>query len=215
MAFYIGIAGQAQNGKDTLADYLFKRLNRPEWIRDAFASNVKKVFEETFGVDREFLEEWKVKIDTPPDFDMNIRKSLQFIGDGFRKIKSSIWIDLTFRDNVSKIISDVRYPNEFACIHQKKGLNILIARSDRINEDLNLSESLIKPYAQWALNNFKNNFTVIEDVLHSYNDYPINFNYFDVFIRNDGTLQDLNDLVDEYLIEFVNKKFYKGKKCLI
>jgi hypothetical protein len=64
MAYVIACSGQAQNGKDTVADRLCLKLNErhPEapWTRAAFALNVKKVYCDTFGVDMAFVEEWKV-----------------------------------------------------------------------------------------------------------------------------------------------------------
>lgn len=93
MSFVIGVASQAQHGKDTLADRLCERLNsqsQSNWQRRAFAANVKRVFCETFGVDSAFVEKWKVRSDVPPGFDMPVRQALQFIGDGFRQIMGSI-----------------------------------------------------------------------------------------------------------------------------
>ena len=150
--FVIGVAGQAQMGKDTLADRLQLQLNglvelqckthgeqfTPDkgWQRTAFAKNVKRVYAETFGVDYDFIEEWKVKPEPPPGFGMTVRQSLQFIGDGFRQIKGSIWVDLCFRDpSLAQIISDVRYPNEFLRVKQEGGLNIVIGRTDKLNDE--------------------------------------------------------------------------------
>ena len=92
---YVGIAGQKQNGKDTVADYVQDQLAQDDefvfkFERAAFAANVKRVFVETFDVTYEFIEKWKTIPEPPPGFDMSVREGLQFIGDGFRKIKSSI-----------------------------------------------------------------------------------------------------------------------------
>lgn len=153
----IGIAGQAQMGKDTLADRLCIKLNESggNWERAAFAAGVKKVFCETFAVDIEFVEKWKVISENPQGFDMPVRKALQFIGDGFRQIQPDIWLDLVFRNkNRSLIVSDVRYINEFTRIKKEGGLNIIIARPDKFNEDPNPSESQIKSYVKWLYNYF-------------------------------------------------------------
>lgn len=223
MAFVIGIAGQAQFGKDTLADFLQEKLVEKggQWTRDAFASNVKNVFEKTFDVDRQFIEKWKVNPDTPPGFDMSVRKSLQFIGDGFRKIKSTIWLDLTFRDTVPKIISDVRYPNEFRRVNKEGGLNILVGRSSKLSDDPNGSEALIKPYVEWALSNFDQKFTDVSEALKQDGivGWPEDFHMFDVFIRNDGTVEELYETIKTQLVPFVEKFVFKfpekEEKCLI
>ena len=91
----IGVAGQLRNGKDEIADYLQLKL---DGNRTAFATAVKKVFCEAFGTDMGFVETWKVKDEPPPGFDMNVRKILQMIGDGFRKAKGDVWIDRCFKD---------------------------------------------------------------------------------------------------------------------
>lgn len=245
MSFVIGVASQAQHGKDTLADRLCDRLNSEYnyqvdlvcesmlgtnptaedqadvpnynlWQRAAFAANVKKVFCDTFGVDMAFVEEWKVKPEAPPGFDMPVRQALQFIGDGFRKIRGTIWLDLAFRDKTNpKIISDVRYINEFTRVKAEGGLNILIGRPDKLNDDPNGSEAQIRPYVDWALRAFhpSQKFIDLRDV-----DYatlakkldpetlpPEGMNLLDVFIRNDGTIEELQDTVDTKLVPFVHK----------
>lgn len=215
--FVIGVAGQAQMGKDTLSDYLQLKLNEAggKWVRSAFASNVKKVFCDTFDVDINFVEQWKVNAEVPPSFNMNVRSSLQFIGDGFRKIMPTIWIDLTFREKTTaKIISDVRYVNEFKRVKQEGGLNILIGRSNKLNDDPNGSEAQIRPYVQYALkkcvgltNTLADNFVILNDLPKHYwtmaDAPPPDFDMFDIFIRNDGTKEDLYRVIDECLVPYV------------
>jgi hypothetical protein len=219
----IGVAAQAQHGKDTLADYLAKRLNEQggNWIRDAFALNVKRIYCNAFGVDMDFVEKWKVISEPPPGFETTVRKSLQFIGDGFRKIKGSVWTDLMFRDLLEdKILSDIRYPNEFVRIkheavrNRTKGMNILIGRTDKLNDDPNGSEAQIKPYVQWGLDNFEAPFTDLHRIAANYwRDSPPASGEFDVFIRNDGSKEDLYQTIDEQLVPYV-QKYFKEKLCL-
>lgn len=251
MAFVIGVASQAQHGKDTLADRLCERLNSKHnnqvdmihesmlgssptedqlesipdynpWQRRAFAANVKRVFCETFGVDAAFVEEWKVKSEIPPGFDMPVRQALQFIGDGFRKIMGTIWLDLAFRDNLPKIISDVRYINEFTRVKAEGGLNILIGRPDRLNDDPNGSEAQIRPYIDWCFKAFSPttkfvdlrdvDWRSIRDKCTSEAEYPPpNIEMFDVFIRNDGTIDELYNIVDTKLVPFVEHFVFEFK----
>src|SRR3990167_3977741 len=101
MSKLISIFGQLSSGKDCLADYLVNRLNERQMIgefsRSAFANAVKKVYQDAFGVDRDFVEKWKRIPEPPPGMNINVRKGLQFIGDGFRRIKSDIWIEIALR----------------------------------------------------------------------------------------------------------------------
>lgn len=219
MSFVIGVASQAQHGKDTLADRLCEKLNSQgsNWQRRAFASNVKRVFCETFGVDAAFVEEWKVKSEIPPGFSMPVRQALQFIGDGFRQIMGSIWLDLAFRDDLPKIISDVRYINEFTRVKHEGGLNVLIGRPDRLNDDPNGSEAQIRPYIDWCLKAFSptTKFVDLRDVdwanLSAEFQPPEGMKLFDVFVRNDGTIDEHINIVDTKLVPFVGHFVFEFK----
>lgn len=209
---YIGIAGQMRAGKDTVADYIFDVLSNDEsfklsFARSAFAKNVKNIFCKTFDVDNAFVEKWKTIPEPPPGFDMTVREALQFIGDGFRKIKSNIWIDLMFRNNLeSKIISDVRYINEATSIVEKKGINFLIAHPDRLNNDQNGSEAQIRPYAKWCLDNMAVSGFPSEWIG---NDKPENMDLFYYFIRNDKTMESLFENIDKEVIPLI-KQYVKS-----
>jgi DNA-binding transcriptional regulator YiaG len=198
--FVIGVAGQAQNGKDTLADYIHLKINElqkeVEWHRSSLAKNVKKVFAETFNVSYEFIEKWKTRDEIPEGFNMPIRKALQFIGDGFRGIQNDIWLDSCFRDETRNvIISDVRYLNEARRIHTYRGVNILIAHPYRINNDPNGSEAEIRPYSVYFLNQVG---------------FPPHTELFDIFIKNDGSIEDLYAKADELIIPYIIEHF-KGE----
>lgn len=183
----IGVAGQFRNGKDEISDYIARKLNLK---RAAFASNVKRIFCETFGVNLEFVEKWKTIPEPPPGFDMPVRQSLQFIGDGFRKIKSDIWVDLIFRNDPSEtVISDVRYINELVEINKNKGINILVYRPGYLNEDPNESEAQIKIFVEHFLN---------KKTEGKVKDQHEKFGLIDYFIINDGTLEDLYKKIDVF-----------------
>jgi len=226
--FVIGVAGQAQNGKDTLADRLKEKLNEQggNWERAAFAANVKKVYCDTFGVDLDFVEKWKVLSEAPPGFDMTVRQGLQFIGDGFRKIRSTIWLDLAFRDQITpKILSDVRYVNEFKRVKQEGGFNILIGRTDKLNDDPNGSEAQIKPYTEWCLKECKSHSGYFVDLrqydwssVYGYSDLgdreypPDNMEVFDAFVRNDQDKDALYKIIDEKLVPLIQQYVFKSPK---
>lgn len=236
--FVIGVAGQAQMGKDTLADRLQEMLNgwdkctleeraaekdMPEtWQRRAFAYAVKKVFADTFDVTFEFIEKWKVIPEPPPGFDMTVRQALQFIGDGFRKIRSTIWLDLAFRDKSRPtIISDVRYINEFLRVKKEGGLNFLVGRPDKLNDDPNGSEAQIRPFIEFALNHFqKKPFVLVAEELHRLATLeamgggvqaapPEHMDAFDVFVRNDGTKEEFLAAIDGLAVPYIQQYVFE------
>lgn len=181
----IGVAGQFRNGKDVISDYLAEKL---KFKRAAFASNVKKIFCDTFDVDLEFVEKWKTISSPPPGFDMPVRQALQFIGDGFRKIKNNIWVDLVFRYDPNEIvISDVRYVNELMEIKKNKGINILVHRPGHLNSDPNPSESQIKVFVEYFLS---------KRVEGKISETDENFGLIDYFIINDKDISNLYKKLD-------------------
>lgn len=211
----IGIGGQLGSGKDTLADYLAKKLNERQcndnvklWNRIGFAHAVKKVFMDTFDVSWDFIEEWKRKSDPPPGFDLPIRQCLQFIGDGFRKMKSNIWIEVGLRTNKNIIISDVRYINEAKAIKEKGGLAVLVWRKGWENNDPNPSEAQIKPTVDWFVKSgFEGDVRrVAHEICPDENGraYP---SFFDFFFRNEGTVEDLYQKVDEILVPAIEEHY--------
>ncbi len=214
----IGVAGQLQNGKDTLADYLALQLNggykplkgsiplEDSWVRAAFASNVKRIFMETFNKDAAYVEKWKVRPECPPDLDMPVRKALQFIGDGFRTILGTIWLDLVFRDTRQKIISDVRYINELAAVYANKGFNILIIHPDRVNDDPNGSEAQLRPLVDWALKNREIAVSNLEQVKKNYQEYsaPEEIKYLNLIIFNDSNVYALCNKITDIVIPAIH-----------
>lgn len=202
----IGIGAQFANGKDVVANYLAEKLNNnvlyyeDKWQRIGFAHAVKKVFMDTFNVDWDFIEEWKRKDEAPPGFNINVRKGLQFIGDGFRQIKSDIWIETAFHNNTPKIISDVRYLNEARAIRKHGGMTVLLWRKNYENNDPNPSESQIKPVIDYMVRSGH------EGSMKSL-DAPEDVKLFDFFIRNEGTIDDLYRKVDAMLLPEVYKWF--------
>jgi len=215
--YIIGVAGQAQMGKDTLADKLCVELNKKnkQWSRSAFANAVKQIFCKSFDVDLEFIEKWKVVSENPPGFDMNVRQALQFIGDGFRKIKSEIWLDVFFiKNNSPTIISDVRYLNEFKRIKKEGGLNIIIGRPDKLNNDPNGSESQIRPYVEWLINKYEKDEKYVINLrnidwesVHRTDNLPPpdHIELFDIFVCNCGSIEKLYNSVDNYVVPFCER----------
>lgn len=199
--------GQLMNGKDVFCDYLSEKLNdinEINWTRASFASAVKKVYKDTFNVDSAFIEKWKRISDCPDGMQMNVRQSLQFIGDGFRKIKGDIWIEIAFRDkSKNTILSDGRYINEAKKVFEIGGLNVLIFRKGYLNDDPNLSESGLRPLVEFCENNCQDG--LIDKNLQN---IPEELKFFDVFIKNDGNLQNFYNKIDDIIIPLIKNKYY-------
>jgi len=213
----VGFAGQMQNGKDTAADYLFEKIKH-KWgdvERASFADNVKRIFCETFNVDRSFVEEWKTKSEIPEGFDSPVRQGLQQIGDGFRKIQGKIWIELAFRDRANPaIFSDVRYINELKKIKEVGGTTVLVWRPGHENNDPNGSEAQIKPLVDWFVTQRPAFFNMkaiklrtrlrlwIWRAVRTFRRLPppSGVEYVDHFLVNDGSIEDLYRKVDDIVL---------------
>ena len=196
----IVVSSQLCMGKDVLCDYLAEKL-QDNWGRGAFADSVKNVFMKSFCVDREFIEKWKRNPEPPPGMLQSVRKSLQFIGDGFRTIQDNIWIEIALKNELQKIIfSDGRYINEAKAVKAKGGLSIALYRPGFLNDDPNPSESQIRPIIEWLANNREEG-PILKEGL------PENIENYDYFIKNDGTLEDLYKKIDDKLIPYVLSYF--------
>lgn len=213
----LGVSGQMQNGKDTVADYLATKLNPIDgepWVRKAFAAEVKRVFCDNFGVDLYFVEKWKVIPEPPPGFDMTVRQALQFIGDGFRKIQGNIWVEKPFRNETRPlIISDVRYINEIDKIRTLDGITILVWRPGHENEDPNGSEAQIRPVMKWFSDLYERDGedgAVIERLITQSQccaEIPHNCLKVDLFLANNGSVDDLFEKVDRVVLPFIKEKW--------
>lgn len=202
---------QMAGGKDTVSDNLVEKLNYRQktgvWERAAFADAVKKVYQNAFGVDRDFIEKWKRSNDSPPGMAMNVRKGLQFIGDGFRNIKSDIWIEIALREkNKQLIISDGRYTsNEAKAVDYLGGINVLLYRPGFENDDPNQSEAQVRPLVDWCIKNMKKDGPIKYDP--DRNDIPKHLEFFDYYLVNNGTIQQLYDKVSNLLVPYVESRY--------
>jgi hypothetical protein len=209
----IGIGGQLGSGKDTVADYLvikLREITKTRWKRNAFANKVKEVFEMSFDKDRLWVEKWKRLDEVPPGFDQTCRQCLIGIGDGFRKMKSDIWIEFAFRNqDCHQVISDARYVNEMDYIrHEKGGIGVLLWRSGYENNLPNASEQEYMPFVRKCLDgNLNGNLP---------SDMP-----FDYFLRNDGSTDDLYRRIDTQLVPYIlsrwkfQEKPVGVEKCMV
>jgi dCMP deaminase len=145
------------------------------------------------------VEKWKVIPEAPPGFLLPVRQSLQFIGDGFRKIQSNIWIDLAIRNmDFPSICSDCRYINELRTIHERGGLTVLVWRPGKENDDQNGSEAQIRPLVDWFVATGKEGWVYMDSPQKA--TAPLGCEFVDLFIRNEGSVDDLLQKVDDFII---------------
>lgn len=208
LATHILFSGQLAAGKDTAADHLHARLG-PPWERAALADAVKDIYASAFGVTREFIEAWKRNPEPPPGMEMNVRKGLQFIGDGFRTIKSTCWMDIAFQ-RPNRIFSDGRYVNEARAVKRRNGYSVLVYRPGFMNDDPNQSEAQIRPVVEWCVQTGQNGPINFDVELNSYlrcgvtEDIVANYDYF---LYNSGTVEQLHASIDANLLPVVRRKF--------
>ena len=213
----VGLASQLANGKDTVANFLVAKFNKVAtqgvWKRVAFANAVKQIYMSAFDKTFEFIEEWKRRPEPPEGMDQTVRQSLQFIGDGFRKIQGDVWIQTLLRqvgpkDNV--VISDGRYINEGRQVKNKGGYNVLLWRPGFENDDPNPSESQIKPLVMYCAKHFDNGThggPLNLSQCPANDPPPPGLEYYDYFFINRGTLEEVEHEIDINLRMHVTNYF--------
>jgi hypothetical protein len=198
------ISGQMRSGKNVTGDHISLKLG----INTAsFARPVKDIFCNTFGVGLDFVENWKVKEESPPGFNKPVRQSLQFIGDGFRSINPNVWVDYAFSNNPKDVCyTDGRYVNELNLVKTHGGFNVLLYRPSHENNDANESEAQIKRIVDWFV---KNN--IEGDVREHERNHVLGCDLVDFFLVNDGNLDDLYSKIDKIIL---SNFIFERKKCL-
>lgn len=196
----ICISGQMASGKNVVGEYICKKT---QFNLASFAKPVKDIFCQAFDVDQDFIENWKRNDEMPEGFSKTVRKSLQFIGNGFREIKDDVWVNYAIKNNPEySCYTDGRYINELKKIKENKGINILLWRPGYENHDTNPSESQIKFLVDWFINE-----KIEGDVssICSKNNFP--FNHIDYFLINDSTISNLYKKIDSMIINNINQLF--------
>ncbi len=188
------VSGQMRSGKNVTGEHIARRLS----INTAsFAKPVKDIFCQTFNVDMDFVEKWKVIDQPPPGFKKPVRQGLQFIGDGFRQINQDVWVDYAFKNNsLDSCYTDGRYVNELFKIKKQGGKNILLYRPTHINNDSNESEAQIKRLVDWFVSNSLEG--DVRNICKEKSEQGCEL--VDFFIINDGSLEDLYSKVDRMIL---------------
>ena len=190
----IGVVGLIGSGKGTVADRLEKNHG---FRKDSFAKSLKDAVGSMFNWDREMLEgktdesrAWREQPDTfwSKRFGKEVtpRWVLQYFGTEVMRqgMHDAIWIDscLMRYDGKPTVIADTRFENEIKTIKQAGGKIILVKRGQDPDWFTSYVEGNIKPSG-----------------IHS-SEYAWAKSEFDYVIKNDGTLEELHQQVDDLIV---------------
>ena len=186
MTNLIGLGGYAYAGKDAFADVLEKNLG---WHKTYMSKALRESLEVLNPiVDMDFYT-GSVKITRFKDIvdllgyekakeNREVRALLQRMGTevGRKMFSEDFWLDLCFKDAVKQleagrnvVITGIRYPNELFAIQSLSGTSVWITRPENHAVNEHSSDNSLTP----------------ED--------------FDYTFKNEGTLEDLETTVPEFL----------------
>jgi hypothetical protein len=200
----IGLSGLIGSGKDTIADYL---CNFHGFRRESWANSLKDAVSIIFGWDRLMVEgrttqarEWREEVDSWWAERLGIphltpRWVLQNWGTNVLRehFHDDIWVAslehklLATKDNI--VITDCRFPNEVSSIHSIGGICIRVTRGP---------EPSWLELATKATHDKRIALLLERSGVHASEFSHVGLEY-DSVIKNDGTIIDLHNRIDELL----------------
>ena len=191
----IGVCGFIGSGKNTVAEFLVEKHN---FVPVSFAHVLKDACASLFGWDREMLEGkteearvqreqvdkfWAERLQIPC---FTPRYALQYIGTDILRehFHKDVWV-IAAEKRIQKykdvVISDVRFPNEVKMIYRNAGELWMVRRGLPEWYDMAYYEPkrMAEAYPE----------------IHS-SEYAWVRNEFDVYMDNDGTLEELYEKVE-------------------
>ena len=210
----VGLVGFIGSGKDTVA----KQFVQQGCVQDSFAGPLKDMCSTVFGWDREMIEGetvdsrdfretpdifWSKKLGIP---NFTPRLALQLIGTEVLRnhFSQDIWLNsLEYRirrnnETNCVVISDARFRNELDLIKSMGGVIIWVQRGE-------LPEWF--DTAKTAFNNaisrkiMETKYRDVHESEWNWAGYPVDYT-----IKNDGTLEELQDKVQIISKEILNKR---------
>lgn len=156
----IGVHGQLGSGKDTVSNFIQKEFPEYNFVRRAFAYDVKKTVSLITGVSMETILTRKGKQIYVESFGKTIGEMLQLVGDQLRNFNKNVWIYSLFNkedEDTNIIVTDVRYINEANYIKDNGGILIKIY-GDPVGANVNdsrdlthVSETELDGYDKWDI----------------------------------------------------------------
>lgn len=150
MTKFIGIFGQKNVGKTTLARMLTYELNKYfkekqiyDWVDEptGFAYPIKEMLSNMTGLPLYEIERLKNEDTILPGWSCTVRQALQKLGQCGREIHPECWINQRMKiSNGYEIIDDGRHLNEVDAIIKAGGYIIIITRPGYDNKDGHESE---------------------------------------------------------------------------
>jgi hypothetical protein len=192
----IGICGLQSSGKDTLGSILIQKYG---FVKLSYAGILKDIVSIIFGWDREMVEgatkesrQWREQVDQWWSSRLNMpnltpRYVLQYFGtELFRNhFHNDIWVAAVERQ-LSKyknvVITDCRFPNEINVLKSNKAKLIKIVRGELPSWFGEYESGLIEV----PLNIHPSEYMWIK-------------NNFDYTIKNDGTIEELENICDKII----------------
>ena len=217
MTTLIGITGRAGVGKDEVGR-IIQELE-PGWEIKKFAGKLKQICGILCGVDPIKFEDQEFKKQMSP-FGMSYRELLQMVGtEGMRDtIDSDVWVKALFADFISTrwyfdygerimippkwIVTDVRFPNEADAIKERGGYLIKVCRGVNVTDNLwyDVYEYEKQKEFMYELQGIKSKKEhPSETAMDAYEG-------IDVYLDNNGTLEELEDKVKVILNQINNDK---------
>ena len=152
----IGISGKIGVGKDSVADYLIKRMSNIDFTKESFALNLKEIVSIMCGTSLSTQLTQEGKNQVCPTFGKTYGQLQQDIGGTvLRGYDEDFWLKSLFakyQNGQNWIISDVRYPNEAAFIRKAGGILIRLNGDPagiRKNSTRNMSHSSETALDNW------------------------------------------------------------------
>lgn len=144
----IGLFGQREHGKSTIAKMIQKHINithnfgfnGPYLPITPFAQKIKDIICDVYKLTPAQLEELKRTDVQLVKWLCTVRDSMKKLGDCFRGINPDTLVDYVLQSYNHCIIDDGRFFDEAAAIKAKGGINIIVYRPLKFNNDEHQSE---------------------------------------------------------------------------
>jgi phosphomevalonate kinase len=145
----IAISGKQFAGKDTLCQLLLKYL--PDYRRVALADALKDEYAESAGIPRDQVDILKAR-------DPKVRGELIALGMKRRQEDPDYWVKKVLAQPGNKIVTDLRFLNEFERFRERKAITIRIeakrnvrAQRGTLCHEADPSETELDDIATWWL----------------------------------------------------------------